>query len=221
MEALISEQEEYIRELRETMGSFDARAYMENGDFAKQMLMYCEDQGVDVKGDYPVYEMFPYKIKIDSENQEIIINRRKMQCVSPEYLVLDIKQKREKLMKASFNASGFLSELAGAYDTLSAIRRKEKQDSNRSLELLLKDIYRYMAPMQRFRRTYDMQSFAFDLARLYSSDLEFTADSRQYRFGKARYESQMIRVLDRNGNEDFIGTIIFFPKETIDETATE
>ena len=218
MGALISEHEKYLRELRELAEGFDVRAYMENGDFAKQMLLYCESYGVNVKGDYPTYEMFPYKIKIDSDNQEINIGHRKLQTAKPEYLVADIKRKRDKLMRASYNASSFLEELAGAYDKLVLKRRYESQNEKLDYKLLLRDVYAYMAPMQRFRRDYDMQSFAFDLSRLYSSGIEFTKNERQFAFGPARFASQNIRILDKRGAETHVGTIIFYSNETLDET---
>ena len=139
MENYLAEQTVYLQELKEAAGSFDSKEYMENGDFAKQMLDCCEKQGVDVKGDFPIYEMFPYKIKIDSENQEINIDRKKMQCVRPEYLAADIKKNREKLMKASFNAYAFLNEIEEVYDMLSDIKGKGEK-GRRDQELLLKDI---------------------------------------------------------------------------------
>ena len=73
--------------------------------------------------------------------------------------------------------------------------------------------------MQRFRKDYDIQSFAFDLARLYSADIEFTRDHRQFEFGPARGQGQMFRILDKTGNEQFIGTIVFYANEVESETA--
>lgn len=219
MESLISEYEGYLQEIRELTEGFDAKEYMQNGDFAKQMLVCCENQSVDVKGDYPVYEMFPLKVKIDGENQDVYINNKRIQCSRPQYLVADIKKNREKLMKASFNANGFLNELADAYDTQIKIKRYENKGGKHEHDLLLKDLYRLMAPMQRTRRDYDMQSFAFDISRLYSSDIEYTRDHRQYRIDPARFQSQMIRILDKNGKETLVGTITFFSSETISESA--
>ena len=53
--------------LRETVSSFDSRAYFESGDFVEQMLASCQEKGVDVRGDFPVYEMFPYRVRLDAE----------------------------------------------------------------------------------------------------------------------------------------------------------
>jgi hypothetical protein len=213
METLISDYMGCLLEFRELAESFDARKYMQSGDFAKQMLSYCERMGVDVRGDFPAYEIFPYKVKIDADNQDVYIDRKKLSCSRPQYLVSDIKQNREKLMKANFNANTFLNEIAEAYDKLSVIKRKEGGSKTRHFELSLKELHRFLAPMQRFRRDYDMQSFAFDLARLYASDVEFTADGRQYRMGPSRLQSQNIRILDKNGNEDWVGTITFYSNE--------
>ena len=222
MEAIVSEYEGYIREIREMTESFDLKEYMEGGDFAKQLLVCCENQSVDVKGDYPVYEIFPFKVKIDKESQDITINNRRIQCARPQYLVSDIKKNKERLMKANFNVGNFLNELANAYDTLTIQRHYENEKKNkkgkRDLDLLLKDIYGLMIPMQRFRRDYDMQSFAFDLSRLYSSDVEFTGDHRQYTLSPSRYPSQNIRILDRNGKEAFVGTVKFFSNDAVNET---
>ena len=210
MEALISLHADCLREFRELAENFDAREYMQSGDFAKQMLSYCENMGVDVKGDFPSYEVFSYKVKIDADNQDIYIDRKKLPCARPRHLVSDLKQNREKLMKSSFNAADFLKEIADAYDKLSIIKRKEENSKKRSPELYLKDLHRFLVPMQRFRRDYDMQSFAFDLARLYASDTESTDDGRQFSMGPARNQSQNIRILDKNGAETWVGTITFY-----------
>ena len=220
MEALISEQVMLLQEMREMAEDFDVRTYMENGDYSKQMLSCCENAGVNVTGEHPIYEVFPYKVKIDSDNQEIIINRKKLLCARPQYLATNLKKRRDKLMKANFNASVFLEELATAYDTLAESKRKETTGS-RDHALLLRDLHKCMVPMQRFRREYDIQSFAFDISRLYASDVEFTKNRRQFSFGTARYPSQMIRILDKNGNEDFVGTIQFFTNDSDSETTNE
>ena len=217
MDALISEYKAYLDDLRVQAEGFDGKAYMQAGDFAKQMLSYCREMDVDVKGEYPTYEMFPFKVKIDGENQDVYINKRRSPCLRPQYLVADIKQSKEKLMKAKFNAAAFLNELADAYDKLIRIEGKEPSSAKRNTKLLLRDIYRQMTPMQRFRKDYELQNFAFDISRLYSSDIEYSSDKRRYLLGPGRFESQNLRILDKNGMERQLGTIEFFPKET--ETA--
>lgn len=208
MDALILDHIKCLKEFREIAEGFDAKAYMQNGDFAEQMLTHCGYLGINVKGEYPVYEMFPYKVKIDGDSQDVYIDRKRVPCARPKHLVSDIKQSRDKLMKASFNATAFLNELADAYDKLTLLKRRDYLVNKHDLSL--KDLHRFLTPMQRFRKDYDMQSFAFDLARLYASDAEFTSDGRQYRMGPARNQAQNIRILDKNGSEAWVGIITFY-----------
>lgn len=213
MRTFIEDYESVIDEYDSLISGFDAKEYMVSGDFAKQIVEYCENLSVNINGEYPVYEMFPYKVKIDSENQELYINRKKLQCVRPSYFVNSIKQSLYRLNNANFNASGFLNELAEAYDAISINKGKngkDEKDSKAEYDILLKDLYNYLVPMQRFRREYDMQSFAFDLARLHSSDIESTKDGRGFEFGPSRFANKLIRILDKDGKERHIGTIRFF-----------
>lgn len=194
-----------LEEMKALVDGFDRQAYFENGDFAEQMLAYCEDSSVDVKGEFPVYEMFPYRVRFDTENQDIYMDRKKVQCLRPLSLVQKIKTGQDKLMKASFNASTFVNELADAYD-LAVLKQGKRKDA----DLYLTKLYKFLAPMGRFRRDYDQQSYAFDLARLYSSDVEGTRDGRRFQFVPSRNINQAIRILDKDGQEQYLATIRFF-----------
>ncbi|MCL2351311.1 MAG: hypothetical protein FWC55_02140 [Firmicutes bacterium] len=216
MGVFIGECESLVAGYSAAAEGFDAGEYMESGDFAGQMTAFCEKLAVDVKGEYPVYEMFPFKVKIDGENHELVVDRRRVQCCRPLYFVKSIKQSQEKLNKASFNVTAFLNELARAYDV--AVKYKDKPGKAGSAEqdIHLKDIYEFLAPMQRFRKEYDMQSFAFDLARLYGSDAETAKDGRSYQFGTSRNAGKLIRILDKDGREQYLGTIRFYKRDRLE-----
>ncbi|MEY8427469.1 hypothetical protein AALA00_07070 [Lachnospiraceae bacterium 46-15] len=92
---------------------------------------------MDVRGDFPVYEMFPYRVKLDTENQDLYLDRKKVPCMRP-------------------------------------------------------------------------QSFAFDLAHLYMSEIEETKSGRKFQFGPSRNNIKAIRILDRDGQEQFLATIRFY-----------
>ncbi len=55
-----------LEDIKDNLGSFDTKTYFESGDFAAQMLEACQEKGVDVRGDFPVYEMFPYRVKLET-----------------------------------------------------------------------------------------------------------------------------------------------------------
>ena len=123
----------------------------------------------------------------------------------PRYLVQMIKSGQEKLNKASFHALNFVNELSDAYD-LAIIKLKKRPES----DIYLTSLYKLLAPMSRFRKDYDQHSFAFDLARLYISDVEITKNGKRFQFGPSRNNSKAIRILDKDGQEQFLATIRFF-----------
>ncbi|MCI8889221.1 MAG: hypothetical protein HFG70_14225 [Hungatella sp.] len=191
--------------MKETADSFDTKAYFESGEFAEQMLSACREKGVDVRGDFPVYEMFPYRVKIDSENQDIYLDRKKVQCMRPQSFAQTVRAGQEKLNKAPFNPGTFVNELADAYD-LALMKLKKHPES----DIYLTSLYKVLAPMSRFRKDYDQQSFAFDLARLYTSGTEETKNGRKFQFGPSRDNTKAIRILDKDGQEQFLATIRFY-----------
>lgn len=194
-----------IKEMKATADGFDAKAYFESGEFTEQMLEACKEKNVDVRGEFPVYEMFPYKVRVDAENQDVYLDRKKVQCMRPGKFVETVKIGQEKLNKASFNALTFVSELADAYD-LAVMKMDKRKES----DIYLTSLYKYLAPMSRFRKDYDQQSFAFDLARLYASEVEETKNGKKFQFGPSRNNNKAIRILDKDGQEQFLATIRFY-----------
>lgn len=209
LEVAVAQEADVIKSMKELEAGFCSQEYFEGGEFAAQMLAACQELGVDVKGQFPVYEMFPYKVKIDAENHDLYLDRKKVQCMRPQSFAKQVKAGQTKLMKASFNALTFANELADAYD-LALLKLKKQPDS----DVYLTNLYKYLAPMGRFRRDYDQQSYAFDLARLYTAKMEGTVveikDGRKIEFGPSRNNNKAIRILDSNGNEQYLAIIRFY-----------
>ncbi len=187
---------------------FDGKAYYMDGEFTQQMLDACAAREIDVIGESPVFEMFPYRVRIDAENQEVYLDRKKITTMRPSALVDTVASNREKLMKAGFNAQKFADELAEAYD-LAVLKLGKREGA----DIYLNNVYKLMVPMGRFRRDYDQYNFAFDIARLYDSDVEETKTGRRWQFGSSRQGNKAIRILDKDGNEEYFATIKFFAPE--------
>lgn len=196
---------ESVDAMKTSVNAFDAKGYFESGAYAEQMLAACAEKGVDVRGEFPVYEMFPYRVRLDSENQDVYLDRKKVQCMRPGSFVDIVRNGQEKLNKAPFNAVAFASELADAYDLAVLKLNRQKQS-----DIYLTNLYKILAPMSRFRKDYDQQSFAFDLARLYISGVEETKNGRKFQFGPSRVGGKGIRILDMAGKEQFLATIRFY-----------
>ena len=208
----LKQQQACLDSIEDIVSSFDEKAYFESGDFAEQLLGLCENEGIDVYGNAPVFEVFPYRVKVDSDNQDLYLDRKKVSCVRPLAFVGVLKSGLEKLNRANFNAASFLEELHSAYE-LAMLKQGKKKDDN----LFLNNIYKVMVPMARSRKEYDQQSFAFDIARLYraqlNGEIEMTKDGCMFQFGPSKNNSQAIRVLDNNNKEVFWATLRFYNKD--------
>jgi hypothetical protein len=210
MRSLLQEKEALLASMQDQVDNFGIRSYVENGDFAEQMLSHCEHLGVDVKGDFPTYEMFPFRVKVDAENLDLYLDRKRIQCLRPLTFVQGVKANRDKLLRASFDPRSFVKELATAYDLALLKQNQGKTQAATVADIYLKSLYNFLIPMRRFRIDYDQQSFAFDLARLYASNLHSTDDGRQFQFGPSRNINKAIRILDQDGREQYLATIRFF-----------
>lgn len=205
LEQLAQKQAASIASVRQALDAFDNREYFMSGDFASQLLEECESRSINVKGDAPVFEMFPYRVKIDMEAQEVWLDRKKMAGTRPSALAESIKVSRDKLMNVAFNADAFADELSEAYDIVCM-----KEGKKAGSDIYLSSIYKVLVPMGRFRKEYGQQEFAFDLARLYSAHLDTSKKGRRFTFGPSRVGSKAIRVLDTEGREILLTTISFF-----------
>jgi hypothetical protein len=206
----LKEQETLIEGMQTLVDDFGIRAYVENGDFAEQLLACCDRLEVDVKGEFPTYEMFPFRVRVDTENLDLYLDRKRVQCLRPLAFVQDVKAGRDKLMKAAFDPRGFVKELAAAYDLMLLKQNQGQVPNSKVGDIYLKNLYTLLTPMRRFRKDYDLQSFAFDLARLYADELRSTEDGRQFQFGPSRNINKAIRILDQDGREQYLATIRFF-----------
>ena len=199
---------EFAAKLDEEVDQFDVEEYFKSGQFAEEMLTACKEKEIDVIGDSPVFEMFPYRVRLDVDNQEVYLDRKKIPTVRPETVAETLLINREKIMRANFNAKRFLEELSNAYDL--AILQTGKRDGT---DILLTNIHKLLVPMGRFRRDYDEHNFAFDMARLYTSEERTTKKGRVLGFGPSRSGGKAIRILDGEGNEQFLSAINFIDSE--------
>lgn len=207
-----SELTAFSESLQDIALGFDNQDYFESGEFTRQMIDYCRQYGVDMKGEAGVYEMFPFRLRIDAENQDVYVNRKKIHCARPLQFVQNMKQQVEKYTKSNFNIDQFVNELAAAYDTYVKIKNSDSPVKRNDIDVFLKDVYTYLAPTARARKEYDLQQYAFDLSRLYAADEIQTKNERFVEFGKetSRNVNKLIRILDSNGAEQFLSTIRFF-----------
>ena len=202
------EREDALGRLEALTEGFDGQEYMSGGDFTAQMLECCRQLGVDVQGSFPVYEMFPCRVTVNPETQDVTVDRRRLQCLRPSKLISEIKTELDKLSKASFNTQLFVKELAAAYD-LAIIKSSKKKRIADDAPIYALDLYDVLTPMRRYKKDYTKHNFAYDLSCLYAEEDITLDDGRMLRFDTVRDTKKAIRILDRHGAEQFITTIRF------------
>jgi hypothetical protein len=198
---------EAIRKLTERV---DLQTYLDSGEFARQLIDECSAREVDIVGEDRSYEIFPYRLRINPQEEEVLINGKKAPGLRPAAIADILEKGRTKLLSANFNADRFATELAFAYDNAIIVGAKGKKVVPDG-DVYLSTIYKLLAPMGRFRRDYDTQSYAFDVARLYNAAENIVlSDGRKIQFGPSRVNNRAIRILDAYGNELFIATVRFY-----------
>jgi hypothetical protein len=186
--------------------------YLASGDFTEQLIEFCKEREVDIVGEENSYEVFPYRLKIDAANTELLINGKKSPGLRPLAIAELLSKGRTRLLSATFNAAAFATELSFAYD-LAIIAASKGKPIAPDADIYLTTLYKYLTPMRRFRRDYDAQNFAFDISRLYDNGETTASDGRYTQFGPSRDNKKAIRILDRFGNEHFLSTIRFYNPE--------
>lgn len=188
--------------LDEIVSSFDYESYFNCGQFAEETVNTCRETGIDVSGAYPVFEMFPFKIRFDESNSDLYVDRKKLASFSPVFIAQTIKAAQEKLNKVPFDASKFANEIFNVYKTY-LIKKSLKEGT----AVGLKNLYKELVPMARFKKEYDEQAFAFDVARLYMKlDEVNSLNDFKIKLGTERKGSE-IRILDANGKEQLLSSI--------------
>ena len=192
--------------------SFDYKEYFLSGNFTQEMLLSLKKEDLNVVGEYPVFEVFPTRIKLDAENQEVVLGKKKISTMRPERFASETKALIDKLESASFNALSFAQDLENAYATCIA-RENEKANSKKfayGAYMVLLDCYKVMVPLSRSRKDYDEVAFAFDIARLYIENEKggfLTKSGKTISFSTGRGKG--IRILDANGKEQLFSTVSF------------
>ena len=208
----LNDQKNKLEQLLNTLESFDRSEYINRGDFKAQIIEECEKQGVDVKEDGNILEMFPNKVVINPETQDVTVDKKKVSCLRPSVLVSSIRATQEKLSASSFNDERFTKELFLAYEQLITLDAAKKKKPVTYKYVSLEQLYKQLAPTSRAKKDYDKQSYAYDLSRLYALGSIITKDGYTVSWDTSRdIEKNAIRILDGNGKEYYLKSLKFEP----------
>lgn len=162
-----------------------------------------------IKLSYPNYELGPIRLKIDLNQGNSIIFGRKANKIfdyKPDKLLDLLKKKYSTITKKPFNRERFCKDLLEAYKILNKLTY-QSSDVKWGNAVLLTKIYELITISSTYRQEYSKANFIFDISRL-KDQFEIKFDKFQFNFGTSRDISNTLLVVDSNGNESRLSTLI-------------
>lgn len=208
-EELVGRQQDVLQAFQEKLPQFNLQAFLQE-DFHRAFLDALAAEGLAVEGEYPVYEVQPFKIRVLPEKEMVTINDKVYRNLRPGVLARHLKKEIERLQAAPFDAGRFLAALAAAYDTETARQIVRKKIEVSEQEVLLRDVYHTLTPLPQQKRAYPLQFFAFDLHRLLRSGQQYAPDGRRFFIGNVRDNRKALVVLDAQGHPQCYGVMKFY-----------
>ncbi len=208
-EELVGREQDVLQGFQEKLPLFDLPAFLQE-DFHRAFLDALAAEGLAAEGEYPVYEVQPFKIRVLPEKEMVTINDKVYRNLRPGVLARHLKKEIERLQAAPFDAGRFLAALAAAYDTETARQIVKKKIEVSEQEVLLRDIYHTLTPLPQQKRAYPLQFFAFDLHRVLRSGQQYAPDGRRFFIGNVRDNRKALVVLDAQGQPQRYGVMKFY-----------
>lgn len=182
----------------------DEEIYLSDGRYERELLAAAEKANV---GLYPVdgaLACFPSLVRINAKDRAVAIDRKPFRFIRPSYLVAHLRVVQNR--PGRINPGPFLDSLHRAYEFSLA----RKRGNSRVASLI--DLYKILTILPTTKRDYSQQEFARDIFLLEESGVIETGAGARVRFHAAtgtKSASQVLRIVDRNGNERLYSAVEF------------
>lgn len=206
---LVGRQEETLQGFQEKLPLFEMQSFLQEG-FHQAFLEALAAEGLTVEGEYPVYGVQPFKVRVLPDKEIVTINDKVYRNLRPGVLAKHLKKEIDRLYAAPFDAGRFLQALAAAYDTEMAKQIVKRKIEVSEQEVLLIDVYNTLTPLPQQKRAYPMQVFAFDIYRVLKSNQMYAPDGRRFFIGNVRDNRKALVVLDAQGQPRRYGVMKFY-----------
>ncbi len=206
---LLDKQAAFTADLLKSTPAFDIKSYLEES-FHPEFMAALEEEGLAVEADFPVYEVFPFVVKVLPDKGAVQLDDKTVRWLRPGTLAQYLKKMIKRINAGSFDGKRFIQSLARAYDLLLNKFMVDKNLRLNEQEVLLKDVYQLLTPLPQHRQEYTLQRFAFDLHRLLRDDHMHAPDGRKLYLGNVRNRSKAVVVPDAQGRPQRYGVIKFY-----------
>ena len=194
--------------LRRAAESYDINEYIDR-QLDGELRRACTEAGLDIEGTYPTYWVVPVRLDVDRRQGRIRVNGKLLKGLRMSHVVEGVVRERDRIRNRRFSAQRFLTELAGAYDTVVSVERARRGVDVSGQAMDLKRVYAQLTPRREWRAQYPDTFFTYDLHRLLVSDETHLRDGRRYFLSPARNSRSNLSILDRNDRYVQYGAIAF------------
>lgn len=165
--------------------------------WARKFEQALADIKVPFQANYPIYQVFPFEVRVDLRDASATVNNRLTHVIRPDSLAKVIQRERDRLYAAKFNDQQFMKSLATVWDLV-------KGSGASAGGVPLRKAHEILS-LRTGPSGYSLQQFAFDLYRLrYQSTM--TYHGKRFRLNAARSQRGAVQVPHPNGSFDNLGS---------------
>jgi len=189
--------------------------FLHSADYAKQMTNALESVKIPRTGDFPNYDIPPFKLSIKPNQSlaKLSLGKKSSQthALAPTILADWVVEKYKALLNRPFAQDRFCKELLSVYPYLT--------QGNWGTLVPLQEVYKLLTLKTETRQEYPESHFIFDLGRLLEQ-YEITYAGYYFDFSSHKETKKNYTVINPQGREKAIGmmSIRQIPQETQDTT---
>jgi hypothetical protein len=195
----------------------DLKQKVNSSEFVSSLENSLRDQGVPFSGEFPQYDIPPFKLNIslDSFEARLSLGRKheRTSALHPLELAKWVSIRYKKLTGRKFNQTTFMKELLEAYSYSNRLVYREK-DIAWGRAVPLNDIYDLLTLKLSSKQDYPKQFYMYDLGLLKELST-ISYEAYKFEFGYARNQSKAIAIVDSQGRESRISSLTIYKEGEI------
>ena len=188
------------------------KSILNSEEYIGSLESELKTQGIPLSGEFPQYELPPFKLSVSLENFEarLSLGRKseRTSLLNPQELSKWVGIRYKRVSGRKFNSAQFMKDLLAAYKVANRLMYREK-DEAWGRAVLLSQIYDIMTIKQTSRTDYPKQFFIYDLG-LLKEQSTISLDEYRFEFGFARNQARAIVIVDSLGRESRLSSLTIY-----------
>jgi hypothetical protein len=210
---IVNKSEEKVMQINMVMQA--EHSFVSGDTYAATIEKALLDAGLYPKGQYPNYELIPFRLTIDLGQEEVMLSvgrkREKISAFAPQQVATWVAAKYKSLTERRFDSQQFCKELLEAYQIGNKLAFKKDQILwGHAVSLGM--IYELLTMRRSARQEYPKEQYIYDLGRL-KEQLEIRYQRYKFDFGFARNQAHALLVTDSQGRESRLSSLIIYKED--------